>query len=100
MSSLVGPGYGLRRIQIRARRASEVAAGRVACLDAPAEPGTIAAMLQEAEAPAEPDLVVLDIDGNDWWVLYAVLLRGVATSLVVEYNSTYRPGDWWVEPYR
>ena len=20
--------------------------------------------------------------------------------LVVEYNSTYRPGRWWVEPYR
>ncbi len=84
----------------RARRAREVAAGRVVVLDAPAEPSTIAAMLRRADARADPDLVVLDIDGNDWWLLYAVLLAVSPRVLVVEYNSTYQPGQWWVEPYR
>ena len=77
-----------------------VAAGRIQVIDAPAEPTTIAEMLKQAGAPNDPDLLVLDIDGNDWWVLYAALLAVSPRVLVVEYNSTYRPGRWWVEPYR
>ena len=44
--------------------------------------------------------MVIDIDGNDWWVLYAVLMAVSPRVLVMEYNGTYAPGRWWVEPYR
>ncbi|HTT92082.1 MAG TPA: hypothetical protein VMF65_21180, partial [Acidimicrobiales bacterium] len=84
----------------RADHARRVAAQRAVVVGAPAEPATIGTVLRRAGVPAEPDLVVLDIDGNDWWVLFAVLLDVAPRVLVVEYNSTYRPGRWWVEPYR
>ncbi len=84
---------------MRAQRVREVAAGRVAIIEAIAEPTSVGEMLSRA-GTLMPDLLVLDIDGNDWWVLRAVLSRFSPRVLVVEYNSTYRPGRWWVEPYR
>ena len=86
--------------QERADHARDIAKQRVVVVDEPAEPATVAEMLIGAGTPAKPDLVVLDIDGNDWWVLYALLQTTSPRVLVVEYNGTYRPGQWWVEPYR
>ena len=93
-------GIWVEADQERAKHAAKVAAGRVTVIDAPAEPATIGRVLVQAGSPLAPDLVVLDIDGNDWWVLAAVLSCLSPRVLVVEYNSTYRPGQWWVEPYR
>ena len=84
----------------RARQARSVAAGRVVVIDEPAEPVSIAGSLRSAGIPERPDLLVMDIDGNDWWVLGAVLAAVSPRVLVTEYNSTYRPGRWWVQPYR
>lgn len=84
----------------RARRSAQVAAGRVAVVNVPAEPSTAEEILRGVGVPDKPDLLVVDIDGNDWWVLRAVLSSISPRVLVAEYNSTYLPGQWWVEPYR
>lgn len=84
----------------RAEHAREVAAGRLPVINKAATPSTISDILADANAPPRPDLVVVDIDGNDWWVLGALLCEVSPRLLVVEYNATYKPGQWWVHPYR
>jgi hypothetical protein len=77
-----------------------VAAERVRVVEEAAEPSTIARLLADAGVPDQPDVVIVDIDGNDWWVLGAVLSAVSPRLLVTEYNAAYRPGRWWVQPYR
>ena len=84
----------------RAEHARMVAAGRVSVIEKAAEPSTIRTVLAKARVPTRPDLVVVDIDSNDWWVLGALLSAFLPRVLVVEYNATYKPGQWWVQPYR
>jgi hypothetical protein len=84
----------------RAQHARKVAAGRVCVIEEAAEPSTIPGILAKAGVPPRPDLVVVDIDSNDWWVLGALLSEISPRLLVVEYNATYKPGQWWVQPYR
>jgi hypothetical protein len=51
-----------------------------------------------AEVPLEPDVVSIDVDGNDWWIWRA--LRGYRPRLVVvEYNGNLDPGAALVKPY-
>lgn len=66
----------------------------------PAEPATIRRSLERTNLPPSPDLLVVDIDGNDWWVLGAALEMLSPRVLVVEYNASFPPGRWWVMPYR
>ena len=84
----------------RAEHARMVAAGRVSVIEEAADPSTIHAILAKARIPTRPDLIVIDIDSNDWWVLGALLSRVSPRMLVIEYNATYKPGQWWVQPYR
>jgi hypothetical protein len=49
--------------------------------------------------PREPDLVVVDIDSNDYWVLQAILKEFRPRALVVEYNARFTPPTRWVMPY-
>jgi hypothetical protein len=47
-----------------------------------------------------PDVASLDLDGNDWYFVKALLEAGICPALfVVEYNATFRPGTRWVMPY-
>ncbi len=49
--------------------------------------------------PVDLDLLVIDIDGNDYWVWQA--LRDYAPRVVViEYNGSFKPPADWVMPYR
>jgi hypothetical protein len=84
----------------RAAHAADVSQGRVKVVDAAARPETVGDLLSSVRAPDRPDLVVIDIDGNDWWVLEALLSRISPRVLVVEYNACYPPGRWWVQPYK
>jgi len=59
----------------------------------------VAELLRRAAAPAEPDLLSLDIDRNTWWVLAAALKAIRPRVLVVEYNATYPPDVDWVVEY-
>ena len=50
--------------------------------------GSVAALLAEFRVPPEPDLLSLDIDGNDWHVLRAVWAGGWRPAVVVvEFNA-------------
>jgi hypothetical protein len=47
-----------------------------------------------------PDLVSIDLDGNDWYVCQALLESGIRPAVfVVEYNAKLSPGSFWVMPY-
>ena len=55
--------------------------------------------LERADAPHEPDLLVIDIDGNDFW-LWDVLGRHYRPRVVVvEYNAAVGPLLRWVQRY-
>jgi hypothetical protein len=62
---------------------------------------TITSLLRECDVPREPDLLVVDIDGNDYWVLEAILRDGFRPRvLCVEYNGRWVPPVDWVMPYK
>jgi hypothetical protein len=56
-------------------------------------------LFQKYAVPAEPDLFALDIDGNDYWVLSAVLTSYRPRVLAGEYNARWVPPLEWVMPY-
>ena len=59
----------------------------------------IAGLLAECCAPSEPNLLVIDIDGNDYWVL-AEIFRSYRPRVVVsEYNGRWPPPLEWIMPY-
>jgi len=60
---------------------------------------SILSVLEEASTPAEPDLIVIDVDGNDYWIWDAVATRYMPRVVVIEYNSTVGPHLQWVMPY-
>jgi hypothetical protein len=51
------------------------------------------------EAPRDPDLLVVDIDGNDYWILQTILGRFRPRAIVAEYNAHFAPPIEWVMPY-
>lgn len=58
----------------------------------------IVPLFQEHQVPDRPDLLSIDIDGNDYWVwqaLHAYKPRAV----VIEYNASYPPPQLRVTPY-
>lgn len=58
----------------------------------------IGGYLRQVGIHDDPDLLSIDIDGNDFHVLEA--LSGIRPrAIVVEYNANYRPPLRWVMPY-
>ena len=57
-------------------------------------------LLRGAGVGPEPAVAVLDIDGSDLWVLRAMLRTIAPRLLVVEYNSTFPPGEFWTRRNR
>lgn len=45
------------------------------------------------------DLLVVDIDGNDWWITKEILNRYKPSLLVTEYNPAHGPKKKWIMPY-
>jgi hypothetical protein len=60
---------------------------------------SVLSVLEEACTPTEPDLLVIDVDGNDYWIWKAVATRYTPRVVVIEYNSTVGPHLQWVMPY-
>jgi len=59
-----------------------------------------AAELISLVGSATPDLLSLDIDGNDWYVAQALLRAGMRPKIIaVEYNSTFGPERSVTIPY-
>jgi hypothetical protein len=45
------------------------------------------------------DLLVVDVDGNDWWLFKTILAHYSPQVIVAEYNPAYGPKKKWVMPY-
>lgn len=64
------------------------------------EPDGAAAVLGRAGIPSEPDLLVIDIDGNDAWMWEAVGRTRRPRVVVMEVNGKVGPRWHWTLPYR
>ena len=70
----------------------------VRTIQAAVEPDTIEALLQGAGVPEEPDLLVIDVDGNDYWI-WRALEAFRPRVVVIEYNGDLDPTAPKVMPY-
>ena len=71
---------------------------QVSTLKSLVTPANIDQLLADNAVPPEPDLLSIDIDGNDYWVWQAI--TGVKPRVVViEYNSSIDPRAGLVQPY-
>lgn len=59
----------------------------------------ILAVFGELSVPQAPDLLVIDVDGNDYWFMQKILSRYSPRVLVIEYNASFKPGYRWIMPY-
>jgi hypothetical protein len=84
--------------QIRAGLASLLAEGRLRVLGEMVTAENIEGLFRRAGVPAEPDLVSIDIDGNDYW-LWQAIRSYRPRAVVVEYNPYFPPPTDWVMPY-
>lgn len=58
----------------------------------------IPTIFEAVQVPVEFDLLVIDLDGNDYWVWQA-LANYSPRVVVIEYNASFLPGLEWVMPY-
>lgn len=58
----------------------------------------IQSLFEEANVPAEPDLLSIDIDGNDYWIWKAIT-EYKPRVVVIEYNSLLGPAQPLAMPY-
>lgn len=56
-------------------------------------------LLRAHAVPERLDLLVVDIDGNDYWVLESILEQYHPAVIVCEYNARLGPATRWVMPY-
>ena len=71
---------------------------RVRTLHAAVEPDTVEALFAQAGVPEEPDLVSIDVDGNDYWI-WRALTAFRPRLVIVEYNGAFDPASRRVMPY-
>jgi hypothetical protein len=71
---------------------------RVTTVHAAVEPGTVEEVFAQAGVPEEPDVVSIDVDGNDYWI-WRALERHRPRVVVVEYNGGLDPASRRVMPY-
>ncbi|MFA6168738.1 MAG: hypothetical protein WC700_19095 [Gemmatimonadaceae bacterium] len=75
--------------------APHVASGQLTIIEAMVSSSNVQALLRDAGAPADVDLLSVDIDRNTWHVWHALTaLRARAT--VIEYNASFGPRLDWV----
>ena len=71
---------------------------RVRTLHAAVEPDTVEGLFARAGVPEEPDIVSIDVDGNDYWI-WRALTAFRPRLVVVEYNGAFDPASRRVMPY-
>jgi hypothetical protein len=60
----------------------------------------ILSTFQEHHVPQEPDLLSVDIDSNDYWILNQILTIYRPRMIIHEYNGYYLPPQLWVMAYQ
>jgi hypothetical protein len=63
-------------------------------------PDNIVSVFREAGVPAEPALVCIDIDGNDYYVWQALAPHYRPDLVCIEYNPSFGPDREFVIPYK
>ena len=74
------------------------ASPRVRTVYAAVEPDNVEALFEQAGVPEEPDVVSIDVDGNDYWI-WRALERFRPRVVVIEYNGDLDPASRRVMPY-
>jgi hypothetical protein len=72
---------------------------RVRTVHAAVEPDTADALFAQAGVPQEPDVLSIDVDGNDYWIWKAITSYRPRL-VVIEYNGSLDPASRRVMPYR
>jgi hypothetical protein len=83
---------------IRSHFADPIAAGQLRFLESFVTAEEIEKLFEAGAVPAEPDLLSIDIDGNDYWVWRAVA-RYRPRVVVIEYNAQLGRSARLVQPY-
>jgi hypothetical protein len=97
-SGLWMDGDGAAIGRARTRYAEEIKAGRLKVIETFITAENIEGLFAEHGVPAEPDLLSIDIDRNDWHVWKAIT-KYKPRVVIVEYNPVYPPGVQFVVPY-
>jgi hypothetical protein len=86
---------------VNAAHARELAITRpVDVVEAYVDKDNVAELLRGAGAELEPDVLVIDVDGIDWWIWRALAAAGFRPRVVVvEYNSELGGRARWRLPY-
>jgi hypothetical protein len=71
---------------------------RVRTMRAAVTAENVDALLAEAGVPEEPDVLSIDVDGNDYWI-WRALRRHRPRIVVIEYNGALDPRSERVMPY-
>jgi hypothetical protein len=82
-----------------ARARVQIGTRPVDVTDAFVDRDSIGAILDAAGVPLTPDLLVIDIDGNDYWIWKQIACRVQARVVLIEYNAVVGPRSHWVLPY-
>jgi hypothetical protein len=69
----------------------------VKTLHALVTPENVQALFEQADVPSEPDVISIDVDGSDYWILEAIADYRPRV-IVCEYNSALEPGRRLVQP--
>lgn len=56
-------------------------------------------LFSAGEVPEEPDLLVIDVDGNDYWLWKRIATRYRPRVAMIEVNARITPERRWVHPY-
>jgi hypothetical protein len=80
--------------------ARTVGTGRVQVIDRFVDRPAIVELASEWRRDDRPDLAVIDIDGNDYWIWSALLGVVIPRVVVIEYNGSFGPDLHWVARYR
>jgi hypothetical protein len=75
-----------------------IASGQLITKNAFITAENIESLFQEMKVPEEPDLISIDIDGNDYWIWKAISAYRPRV-LVIEYNSLLGPSQPLAMPY-
>jgi hypothetical protein len=82
-----------------ARAAAAVAGDRAVVLEAMVGIENVRSLLDGAAVGDEPDVVSIDIDGNDYWIWNELARSRRPRLVVIEYNAKFPPPTSWVLPY-
>ncbi|HEX6202801.1 MAG TPA: hypothetical protein VF100_07350 [Thermoanaerobaculia bacterium] len=84
--------------QIEAGFGDWLASGRLRLSPEFVTAASVGEAMERGGAAVEPDLLSIDIDGNDYW-LWKSLGACRARLVVIEYNALFPPDMEWVMPY-